>query len=127
MIFSTTGGRKTVIYNLRHLLIITWSNVGGVHSGSTDAFVKFVKFLSFLKEPEEGRHRAEIKGAASNEDRVVQNARDFGEHGANVLGTQRHVDVAQLLHRQRVALLIHHHRAVVKPIEIRQRLTKFRY
>jgi hypothetical protein len=35
---------------------------------------------------------------------VVENARELGEHDTDVLGAQRHVNIQQLLHCQRIAL-----------------------
>jgi hypothetical protein len=35
---------------------------------------------------------------------VVENARELGEHHPDVLGAQRHVNIQQLLHCQRIAL-----------------------
>ena len=53
---------------------------------------------------------------------VVQDARDLVEHHADVLRAHRHVDAEQLLDRQAVGVLVAHHRHVVEPVHVRQRL-----
>ena len=53
---------------------------------------------------------------------VVQQTRDFREHHADVLGANRHLDAQQLFDGQAVRVLIAHHRHIVQPVHIRQRL-----
>jgi len=53
---------------------------------------------------------------------VVQNSCDLSEQRANPLGTAGDLDVQQLLHGQREALLVGHHADIVQAIKVRQRL-----
>jgi len=53
---------------------------------------------------------------------VVEQARDFGVHHADVLRAHRHVDAEQLLDRQAVGVLVGHHGDVVQPVHVGQRL-----
>ena len=51
---------------------------------------------------------------------VVRDTRQLAEHGADPLGTLRHLDVQQLLDSTREAELVDHHRTVVKTVKVRQ-------
>ena len=53
---------------------------------------------------------------------MVQNASDFAKHGPDVLGTNRDINVKQLLDSQREALLVGHHGDIVETVEVGQRL-----
>jgi hypothetical protein len=53
---------------------------------------------------------------------VVQEARDFVEHDADVLGAHRHGNAEQLFDRQHVGVLVGHHRHVVETVHVRHRL-----
>ena len=62
----------------------TRSNVSSVHSSATHSLVELVKFFSLFEKPEEWSHGAEIERAAADENGVVQNSGDFGEHCSDV-------------------------------------------
>ena len=53
---------------------------------------------------------------------VVQDARDLVEHDADVLRTFGHLHAEQLLDRQAVRVLVAHHRDVVEPVHVTDRL-----
>lgn len=53
---------------------------------------------------------------------MVQNTGNFTKQGSDVFGTDRDVNVQQLLDSQREALLVGHHRDVVETIEVGQGL-----
>ena len=53
---------------------------------------------------------------------MVQDPRDLVEHHPDVLRTLRHLDAEQALDREAVGVLVAHHRHVVEPIHVRQRL-----
>jgi hypothetical protein len=53
---------------------------------------------------------------------VVHQPRELVEHHADVLRADRHLDAEQLLDRQAVRVLVAHHRHVVEPVHVRQRL-----
>uniref|UniRef100_A0A8W7PRP2 Uncharacterized protein n=1 Tax=Anopheles coluzzii TaxID=1518534 RepID=A0A8W7PRP2_ANOCL len=97
-------------------------DIGGVHARPRHALVKLHHLLALLEQPEEGREGADVQRVRTDRHDVVQDARDLREQHADVLGPQRDVDVEQLLDRERVALLVAHHRHVVEPVEVRQRL-----
>merc|ERR1719341_1029357 len=98
------------------------SNIGCVHSGSTGTFIKFHHFLTFLKEPEEGGDATNIKDVSSNPHDVVEDPGELSKEHPDVLGPDGHIDVEQLLHGERVGLLVAHHRNVVQPIKVRESL-----
>jgi hypothetical protein len=53
---------------------------------------------------------------------VVEQPGDLGEHHADVLRTLGHFDAQQLLDGQAVRMLVGHHRHVVQPVHVGQRL-----
>ena len=53
---------------------------------------------------------------------VVEDASHLEEEDADDLRAARHLDVEQLLHRHRVPVLLRHHRHVVEPVKVRERL-----
>lgn len=53
---------------------------------------------------------------------MVQDTSDLSKQGSNPFGTLRHLDVQQLLDREREALLVGHHGAVIQPIKVGQGL-----
>ena len=105
-----------------YLVNTTRSNIGCVHSGSTGTFIKFHHFLTLLKEPEEGGDATDIKDVSSNPHDVVEDPGELSEEHPDVLGPDGHIDVEQLLHGERVGLLVAHHRNVVQPIKVRESL-----
>jgi hypothetical protein len=55
---------------------------------------------------------------------VVQDARDLVEHDTNVLRANRRRDSQQALDREHVTMLVAHHRYVVEPIHVADRLVE---
>ena len=53
---------------------------------------------------------------------VVQDARDLIEHHADVLRAQRRLDAQQLFDRHDVRVLVAHHRHVIQPVHVADRL-----
>jgi hypothetical protein len=53
---------------------------------------------------------------------VIEDTRDLVEHRADVQCARRHVDAQQPLDRKAVRVLVAHHRHVVEPVHVRQRL-----
>ena len=76
----------------------------------------------YLKEPEEGGDTTDIKDMSSNPHDVVEDPGELSEKYPDVLCPEGHVDVQQLLHSERVGLLIAHHWNVVQPIKVRESL-----
>src|SRR5688572_11851742 len=53
---------------------------------------------------------------------MVQYPRNLVEHHANVLGAHRHLHAEQSLDRQHISVLVAHHRHVIEPVHIGERL-----
>ena len=53
---------------------------------------------------------------------MVRDARQLGEEHAEILRADRHFEVEQLLDREHIAVLHAQRRAIIEPVEIRQRL-----
>jgi hypothetical protein len=49
-------------------------------------------------------HTSNVEDVRADAHDVVENARELGEHHPDVFGAQRHVNIQQLLHCQRIAL-----------------------
>ena len=64
-----------------------------MHSSAANSLVELVKFFSFFKKPEERSHGAKIKSAAADENGVIKDSSDFGEHGSDVFGSQGDLEV----------------------------------
>merc|ERR1712179_250220 len=63
-----------------------------------------------------------IKDVSSNPHDVVEDPGELPEEHPDVLGPDGHIDVEQLLHGERVGLLVAHHGDVVQPIKVRESL-----
>ena len=51
---------------------------------------------------------------------MVGDASQLSEHGSDVFGSLRDIDVEELFHRQTEALLVDHHGDVVQTVEVGQ-------
>ena len=71
----------------------TWSDISSVHSSSTDSLIEFVKLLSLFEEPEERSHGAEIESTTADENGVVQDSSDFGEHRSDVFCSEGNLKI----------------------------------
>ncbi len=100
----------------------TRTEVGGVHACTRHGFVQVEQVLALAEAVDEDVHRAAIQTVRTQPHQVVQDAGDLGEHHADVLRAQRHVDAQQLLDGQAVGMLIGHHRDVVQAVHVGQRL-----
>ena len=67
-------------------------------------------------------HCANVQRVTTDPQQVVQDARHFIEHDADVLGTLRHFDAGQLFDGHAVSMLVTHHRHIVETIHVRNRL-----
>ena len=65
---------------------------------------------------------ADVKAVRTDKHQVAQDARDFIEHHADVLGTDRHFDAQHPLDGQTVGMFAAQHRHVVETIHVGQRL-----
>ena len=67
-----------------HSSSLTRSNVSSMHTSAADSLVELVKFFSLFEKPEKWSHSAKIERATADENGVIQNSRDFGEHCSDV-------------------------------------------
>uniref|UniRef100_A0A182TXL0 Uncharacterized protein n=1 Tax=Anopheles melas TaxID=34690 RepID=A0A182TXL0_9DIPT len=72
--------------------------------------------------PEEGGQRSHVQCVRTDRHDVVEDACNFRKQHTDVLRPRRDLNAEQLFHRERVALLVAHHRDVVEPVEVRQGL-----
>ena len=93
-----------------------------MHARARHRLVHVQQVFALAEAVEEHRHRAAVEPVRAEPQQVVQDARDLVEHHADVLRAHRHVDAEQLLDRQAVGVLVAHHRHVVEPVHVRQRL-----
>ena len=112
---------------LRHFLReiavdATRAVVRGVHARTRHRLVAVHQVFALTEAEQEHRHRADIEPMRTEPHQVVQNARDLVEHDADVLGARRRLDAEQLLDCQHVAVLVAHHRDVVEPVHVTDRL-----
>jgi hypothetical protein len=80
------------------------------------------KLFTLLKAPQERSQSTNIHGVGQDGHEMVQDPGDFAEQGPDVFGTVGDLNVQQLLHSKREALLVGHHRNVVESVEVGQRL-----
>jgi hypothetical protein len=67
-------------------------------------------------------HRADIQSVRAQPQQVIKQTGDFIEHYADILSPQRHLDASQFFDGQHIRVLVAHHRYVVQPVHIGQRL-----
>ena len=96
--------------------------VGRVHPRAGHRFVDVEQVLALAERVEERRHAADVERMRADPQEVVQDPRDLVEHHADVLRAHRHLDAEQPLDREAVRVLVAHHRHVVEPVHVRQRL-----
>ncbi len=78
--------------------------------------------LADLEHPQVWRHRADIHDMRAKVQHVIADAGQLGEKDAQILRADRHFEVQQLLDREHIAMLLRKRRAIIEPVEIRQRL-----
>ncbi len=98
------------------------TEVGRVHACTRHRLVHVEQVLALAERVDQDGGAAAIVSVRAEPHQVVQQARDLGEHHADVLRAQRHVDAQQLLDGQAVGVLVAHHRDVVQPVHVGQRL-----
>jgi hypothetical protein len=98
------------------------TKIGRVHARARGGLVHVEQVFPLAEAVDEDVHRTAIEAVRAQPHQVVQQARDLGEHHADVLRADRHVDAEQLLDRQAVGVLVGHHRHVVEPVHVGQRL-----
>ncbi len=100
----------------------TRAEVGRVHARTRDRLVHVEQVFAFAERVDQDGGAAAIVAVRAQPHQVVHQARDLAEHHTDVLRTDRHLDAEQLFDRQAVGVLVAHHRHVVEPVHVRQRL-----
>ena len=93
-----------------------------MHPRAGHRLVDVEQVLALAERVQERRHPADVERVRAEPQQVVQDPRDLVEHHADVLRAHRHLDAEQPLDRQAVGVLVAHHRHVVEPVHVRQRL-----
>ncbi len=84
--------------------------------------VEFHQLFALFKQPQHRRHRAHVHGVRSGVEDVIENARDFRKHRADILRPHRHFDAGQFLDGQHIAVLHAHRRDIIEAVHVGQRL-----
>src|SRR5208282_4833381 len=96
--------------------------VGGVHACARYRLIRVKQVLTLAETIEKHRHRTDIERVSPEPQAMIKDARNFVEHHADVLRAQRYFYAEQLLDRHHVRMFVRHHRHVVEPIHVRNRL-----
>ena len=98
------------------------AEIGRVHAAAARPLIEHHQLLAFLEAPERRRERAHIHGLGGDVEEMRKQPADLGIEHADELGAFRHRDADELLHRERISVLLVHRRDVVEAVEIGQRL-----
>ena len=93
-----------------------------MHARARYRLVDIEQILALAERVEEGRHSAHIERMRAEPQQVIQDPRDLVEHHPDVESALRNLDAEQPLDRKAVRVLVAHHRHVIEPIHVRQRL-----
>ena len=93
-----------------------------MHPRARHRLVHVEQVLALAEAVEERGHAADVERVGAEPQQVVQDPRDLVEHHADVLRALGHFDPEQPLDRKAVGVLVAHHRHVVEPVHVRQRL-----
>ena len=92
--------------------------VGGVHARAGNRFVDIHQIFAFAEGVQRHGHCAHVKRVTAHPEQMIQDARHFVEHGADVARAFRHFDPCEFFHRQAVGVFVTHHGNVVEAIHI---------
>jgi len=98
------------------------TNIGGMETGTGNPFVELHQFLPLFEPPEKRGKSPQIQGMGGNGHEVIENSGDLTKDHPNVLGPNRWLRINQLLHGQRVGMLLGHHGNIVQAVEIGESL-----
>src|SRR6476469_2868715 len=98
------------------------TDVSRMHAAAARPLVEHHQLLALLKAPERRRQRADVRGLRGDVEAVGEEPAYLRIEHADELGALRDGDADELLHRERVGVLLVHRRHVVEAVEIRQRL-----
>jgi hypothetical protein len=93
-----------------------------VHARAGHGFIHVEQVFAVAERVQERAHGAHVERVRAEPHQVVQQARDFIEHDADVLRAHRHFDADQLFDGHHVRMLVAHHRHVVEAVHVRHRL-----
>ena len=118
------GRSRCLVEHLRRNVLVDPADaeVIGVHPRARHRFVELHRVLADLEQPQVRGHRADVHDVAAEVEHVVRDARQFRHQHADILRAQRHLEPHQFLDREHVAMLHAHRRAIIEPVEVRQRL-----
>ena len=98
------------------------ADIGRMHAAAACPLVEHHQLLAFLEAPERRRQRADIHGLRGDVEEMREEAADLGIEHADELGAHRYRHADELLHRERIGVLLVHRRHVIEAVEIGQRL-----
>jgi hypothetical protein len=100
----------------------TGAEIGRVHARTRHRLVHVEQVFALAEGVDEDGGAAAVVAVRAQPHQVVEQAGDLAEHHADVLRAHRHLDAQQLLDGQAVGVLVAHHRHVVQPVHVGQRL-----
>src|SRR5712671_775048 len=95
-----------------------------MHSRARYRLVQVHQFLTFLEAHEEDGHRPDVQPMRTQPHEVIEHTSDLIEHYADVLRALGRGDAEQLLDREHVSMLVAHHRYIVEPVHVTDRLVE---
>ena len=95
-----------------------------MHARAGDRLVAVHQVFALAEAEQEHGHRADVEAVRAQPHQVIEDARDLVEHHADVTGPRRRRDAEQLLDREHVGVLVAHHRHVVEPVHVADRLVE---
>lgn len=98
------------------------TEIGCVHTRAGHGFVQVHQLFAIAEGVEDGGHRADVEGVRTDAHQVIEDARYFGEHHADILGADRYINSGKFFYRQAIRLLVDHHGNVVQTVHIGQGL-----
>jgi hypothetical protein len=100
----------------------TRAEVRRVHARARDRLVHVEQVFALAKAVQQNSGAAAVVAVRAQPHQVVEQAGDLGKHHADVLRANGHLDAQELLDRQAIRVLVAHHRDVVQPVHVGQRL-----
>ena len=98
--------------------------IGGVHARAADRLVAVHQLFALAEGVQHHRHRAQIQAVGADPHQMIEDAGDLVEHGADVLRALRRLDAHQPLDGQHVGVFVAHHRHVIQPVHVADRLVE---
>ena len=93
-----------------------------MHARAAHGFIHVKQIFALAEGIQHDGHRAAIEPVAAEPKQMIEQARDFGIHHADILRTLRHFNAHHLLDGEAIGMLVAHHRDVIQAIHVGQRL-----